>query len=201
MPSALRQPFRRPEPAVLPVFALLPAGRFRATFPAALRETPPVAPWPRLSRCKSSLNRSSSPTPDRSLAGNLRDQRQQPVRRGSEFACSAFARADLGRRCLDFSQPRLDHLAPHLAGRGARQVRLRPQHPAAQPLKLRQPLVGAFNGRRGSIVLAAHGQHGAGFRSRWPFPSAPRRSQPRPVPARWPLPGLRGAGSRPPPSQ
>ena len=102
-----------------------------------------------------------------SLSGDLRDQGHEPVGGGSEGAVRRAwsAAAGGGRRGLHLGQPRSYGLAPHFAGRGARQIGLRPQHPAADALEVGQFGVGPLDGPRGPVSRAPAGQHGARFRA------------------------------------
>ena len=93
---------------------------------------------------------SSSPTPgavspETWAIASAASQKKRPK---APFLCRRSA-LPLRARRLDALQPRCYLLAPHLAGGGARQIRLRPQHPAPHSLKLRQPHVGSLNDRGG----------------------------------------------------
>ena len=85
------------------------------------------------------------------FAGDLRDEREQPVGGGPEAARQPWCVCDVpslvGRRSgLNAGQPCGHGLAPDFSCGGARQIGLRPQHPAADALKLGQLGVGALDG-------------------------------------------------------
>ena len=70
------------------------------------------------------------------------------------------------RSSLHALQPLRHRLAPHLSGRRARKIGLRPHHPAAHALKLRQARIGLLHRRRRLFSTPAKREYRAGLRSK-----------------------------------
>ena len=114
--------------------------------------------------------------------GDMRDQSQQPIRTCSRRRPSRFS--------FLLREPRCDNCSPHLAGRGAWKIRLRPDCPAANPLKLSQSGIRALNHRRRSFRRPTQHQHSTRPQGQVGFAPEQRR-MPRPpalVRARTPNP-------------
>jgi hypothetical protein len=75
-----------------------------------------------------------------SLAGDLSNQREEPVGGCAECGCAVAVIAGAG--VFEVVEPFRNGFAPDFSGRGAWQIRFRPKNPAAQALKLREFRVG-----------------------------------------------------------
>ena len=116
------------------------AARFPEGMPSFCSMAAASCTRPRLSRWRSSARRRLRHRAGRSFAGDLRDEREQPVgarRPGGRSATPL-------RAALCSGQPDGDGLAAHLAGGRARKIGLGPEHPAAHALELSELGVGVL---------------------------------------------------------